>query len=136
MVETRSAFDDPQTYAIVGAGMAVHRELGCGFLEHVYQEAFTIELRQRSIPFAREAPISVKYRGHVLPVLYKLDFMCYGAVAVELKALRAIGTLEEAQLINYLRAAPCTRGLILNFGATSFQHRRLVLALTSDPIRR
>jgi GxxExxY protein len=68
MVETRSTFDDPQTYAIVGAGMAVHRELGCGFLEHVYQEAFTIELRQRSIPFVREAAISVKYRGHVLPV--------------------------------------------------------------------
>jgi GxxExxY protein len=90
MVETRSTFDDPQTYAIVGAGMAVHRELGCGFLEHVYQEAFTIELRHRSIPFVREAAISVKYRGHVLPVLYKLDFMCYGAVAVELKALRAI----------------------------------------------
>ena len=128
-----SEFDDPQTYKIIGAAMAVHRELGCGFLEAVSREALTIELQERGIPFVREARLPVHYRDRLLPLFYTVDFICYDEVLVELKALRAIGPVEEAQLINYLRIARCTRGLVLNFGATSLQHKRLVLNLTNEP---
>jgi GxxExxY protein len=131
-----SDFDDPQTYAIIGAGMAVHRELGCGFLEPVNREAFTIELEQRGIPFVREARLPVRYRNRLLPVFYQVDFICYGEILVELKALHAVGPIETAQLINYLRAAHRSRGLLLNFGAPSFQHRRIVLDLADDPVHR
>lgn len=129
-------FDDPQTYAIIGAAMAVHRELGCGFLEAVSREAFTIELEERGIPFVREARLPVRYRNRVLPLSYLVDFICYGEVVVELKALHAIGPIEVAQLINYLRVARRSRGLLLNFGTTSLQHRRLVLELADDPANR
>jgi GxxExxY protein len=128
-----SEFDDPQTYKIIGAAMAVHLELGCGFLEAVSREALTIELRERGIPFVREARLPVHYRDRLLPLFYTVDFICYDEVLVELKALRAIGPVEEAQLINYLRVARRSRGLVLNFGAASFQHKRLVLNLTNDP---
>jgi GxxExxY protein len=131
-----SDFDDPQTYAIIGAGMAVHRELGCGFLEPVNREAFTIELEQRGIPFVREARLPVHYRNQLLPVFYKVDFICYGEILVELKALHAVGPIETAQLINYLRAAHRSRGLLLNFGAPSFQHKRIVVDLADDPVHR
>jgi GxxExxY protein len=134
----RPDFDDSQTYAIIGAGMAVHRELGCGFLEPVNREAFTIELAHRGIPFVREARLPVRYRNHLLPVFYRVDFICYGEILVELKALPSIGPVEQAQLINYLRAAHRKRGLLLNFGALSFQHKRIVLDLdvSDDPLHR
>ena len=126
-------FDDPQTYAIIGAAMAVHRELGCGFLEAVSHEAFAIELQGRGIPFVREARLPVRYRNRTLPLSYTVDFICYGEILVELKALHAIGPIEVAQVINYLRIARRSRGLLLNFGATSLQHKRLVLDLAIDP---
>ena len=129
----REDFDDPQTYAIIGAAMAVHRALGCGFLEAVSREAFTIELQERGIPFVRETRLPVRYRKYVLPVFYTVDFICYGEVLVELKALHAIGPIEIAQLINYLRVAGRSRGLLLNFGATSLQHKRLVVDVGDDP---
>jgi GxxExxY protein len=132
----RSDFDDPQTYKIIGAAMAVHRELGCGFLEAVSREAFAIELEHQRIPFVREARLEVTYRNHVLPVFYRVDFICYGEILVELKALNTIGPNEVGQLINYLRVAHRTRGLLLNFGAASLQHKRIVLDLTNDPVGR
>ena len=132
----RNDFDDPQTYKIIGAAMAVHRELGCGFLEAVSREAFAIELADRRIPFAREMRLQVRYRNRILPVFYTVDFICFDDVLVELKALNGIGPVEEAQLINYLRVARRSRGLLLNFGATSLQHKRLVVGLTEDPLHR
>ena len=132
----RNDFDDPQTYKIIGAAMAVHRELGCGFLEAVSREAFAIELADRRIPFAREMRLQVRYRNRILPVFYTVDFICFDDVLVELKALNGIGPVEEAQLINYLRVARRSRGLLLNFGATSLQHTRLVVGLTEDPLHR
>jgi GxxExxY protein len=132
----RDDFDDPQTYSIIGAAMAVHRELGCGFLEAVSREALTVELHERGIPFIREARLQVRYRNRILPVFYTVDFICYGEVLVEVKALRAFGPLDEAQLINYLRVAHRSRGLLLNFGAASLQHKRMVLNLADDPLRR
>ena len=127
-------FDDPQTYKIIGAAMTVHRELGCGFLEAVSREAFTIELEEQGVPFIREARLPVRYRDRVLPVSYTVDFVCYGEILVELKALHAIGPIEVAQLINYLRVARRRRGLLLNFGTTSLQHKRIVVDVIDTPV--
>jgi GxxExxY protein len=130
--DMRSDFDDPQTYKIIGAAMAVHRELGCGFLEAVSREALTIELQQRGVPFVREVRLPVRYRNRLLPVFYTVDFVCFDDVLVEVKALHTIGPNEVAQLLNYLRIARRRRGLLLNFGATSLQHQRLVLDVRAD----
>jgi GxxExxY protein len=120
---------DPKTYAIIGAAMEVHKELGHGFLEAVYQEAFACELTLRGIPFLREHPIPVLYKGEQLGTPYRADFLCFNAVIVELKALSALSGVEEAQVIHYLKATGHAKGLLLNFGAPSLQYKRLVFNL-------
>jgi GxxExxY protein len=120
-------FPDQETYKIIGAAMAVHSELGCGFLENVYRTALPIELERLGVPFAREAELKIRYKGRDLLVDYRVDFICFESVVVEVKALNAITTKEAAQLLNYLKASRMRRGLLLNFGATSFQHKRMVL---------
>lgn len=117
---------DPETYRVIGAAMAVHRELGCGFLENVYAAALPIELEQRGIPFESEVTLPVHYKGLRLPVCYRVDLICMRNIVVEIKALSAISDREAAQVINYLKAAKIRRGLLLNFGAVSLQHRRFV----------
>ena len=117
---------DPQTYAIIGAAMSVHSELGYGFLERVYQEALGLELLRRKVPFQAECAIPVYYRGEKLSASYRADFVCFGAVLVELKAISAIGGGEKAQLLHYLKASGIKRGLILNFGTTKLQYIRFV----------
>jgi GxxExxY protein len=116
---------DPETYAIIGAAMMVHRTLGPGFLERVYQEALGIELGSRSIPFVREIEIPIHYRGAPLSVRYRADFMCFGGVLVELKPANRLTGVDDAQVINYLVATKTGRGLLLNFGTTSLQYKRL-----------
>ena len=117
---------DPRTYAIIGAAIEVHRQLGCGFLESVYQEALAIELGLRKIPFRREVRLPVAYKGQALATSFCADFICFDSLVVELKALAHMSGSEEAQLINYLKATQHKVGLLLNFGARSLEHRRFV----------
>lgn len=123
----RQPFPDPQTYKIIGAAIAVHTELGCGFLEAVYRFALPIEFERLGVPFAIEPTLPISYKGRELPLHYRADFICFEDVIVEVKALDAITGREEAQLLNYLKASRIRRGLLLNFGSTSLQHKRMVL---------
>jgi len=118
---------DSETYAIIGAAMEVHRTLGQGFLENVYQEALAIELARQDIPFVREVALPISYKGTRLPCAYRVDFLCYDNLLIELKALASLGANEEAQIINYLRASQHKKALLLKFGAYSLQHKRFVL---------
>ena len=95
--------NDPRTYAIIGAAMEVHKHLGCGFLEAVYQEAMELEMIERSIPFESQVQLPIHYKGRLLQTFYRADVIGYGSVIVELKALGQIGGIEEAQIINYLK---------------------------------
>ena len=117
---------DPRTFAVIGAAMEVHRVLGCGFLEAVYQEALALEMQTRAIPHRREVELPVFYKGQRLMTQYKADFIAYDDVIVELKALAKLSGMEEAQIINYLKSSGRKVGLLINFGAPSLEYRRFV----------
>ncbi len=117
---------DPDTYAIIGAAMEVHRVLGCGFAESAYQEALALELQHRNIPFRREVALEIEYKGPKLNTAYRADFICFDRVIVELKALARMGPIEDAQLMNYLKVTGMPVGLLVNFGARSLESKRMV----------
>jgi GxxExxY protein len=119
---------DPRTYAIIGAAMEVHIILGCGFLEAVYQDALAIEFERRAIPFRREASFRITYKNQLLSAAYKADFLCFGTIIAETKALARLSPTEEAQIINYLKASDGELGLLFNFGASRLEHRRFILS--------
>ncbi|MEA3136276.1 MAG: hypothetical protein QOC71_557, partial [Thermoplasmata archaeon] len=109
-----------------GAAMAVHRKLGYGFLEAVYQEALAVRFELDGIPFQREMPFEIEFEGRRLATRYRADFVCYGEVLVELKAQVGVGLPESSQVVNYLRASGLDVGLLVNFGLPSLEHRRYV----------
>lgn len=123
---------DPKTYKIIGAAMEVHKNLGSGFFEAVYQEALAIEMEERRIPFQSEVEISVFYKEYELKQFYRADFICYDSVIVELKAIKKLTEIEEAQLLNYMKAADIEIGLLLNFGSTSLEYKRFINTRKSD----
>jgi GxxExxY protein len=94
---------DAATYDIIGAALEVHCSLGPGFLEAVYQEALSVELSERGIPFADQAEVPVIYKGKRLKTCYRADFVCQDSIIVELKAISKLGDNETAQVLNYLR---------------------------------
>lgn len=115
-----------ETYKIIGAAMEVHRVLGSGFLEAVYQEAFEIELVKQDIPFQREKKLNIFYKDVKLQKEYYADFYCYDGIIVELKAQKELNGVHEAQLLNYMTATDTKVGLLINFGQTSLEYKRMV----------
>ena len=124
MEETES---DEESYKVIGAAMKVHSELGCGFLEAVYQEALEIEFQNQSIPYKREKALPVYYRGKELQTYYRADFVCYDNIIVELKAIKTLSDVEKAQVLNYLKASKLKKALLINFGDTHLVFKRFVL---------
>ena len=105
--------------------MDVHRELGHGFLEIVYQTAMALEFTERGIAFQAEVPLPIRYKSKLLTCSYRADFICFESVLVETKAISQLTGADRAQVINALKATGLTRGLLINFGAASLHYERL-----------
>ncbi|MDR0247890.1 MAG: GxxExxY protein [Burkholderiales bacterium] len=112
----RILFKD-ECYRIQGAIFGVYREMGCGFLEVVYQEYLEKELSAREIPFVSQSELLLHYKGESLRQIYKPDFICFDKIILELKAIKEIASEHKAQVINYLKASHMRLGLLVNFGA-------------------
>ncbi|MFI5399786.1 MAG: GxxExxY protein [SAR324 cluster bacterium] len=106
-----------ESYAIQGAIFAVYREMGSGFLESVYQECMERELTTRGIPFEAQKELQLLYKGKALRERFKPDLICHGKIIVELKAVKALAPEYAAQVLNYLKSAGLTLGLLVNFGS-------------------
>jgi len=107
--------------------MEVHKSLGAGFLEAVYQEALTLEFIEANIPFIREKVLDVRYKGQLLEKKYVADFLCFDEVIVELKAMDGLNPDHLSQVLNYLKACDKKIGLLINFGTRSLQYKRIIL---------
>ncbi|MBI1338572.1 MAG: GxxExxY protein [Phycisphaera sp.] len=123
---------DERTYAIIGAAMEVHRELGPGFLDLVYHEALAIEFEERGIPYVHESSLEIRYKGRRLNQTYRADFVCFGSVLVEIKVVPKLTGLESAQLLNYLKASSIQTGLLLTFNNDSLQYDRFILSISAS----
>lgn len=118
---------EEETYRILGACFEVYREKGCGFLEAVYQECLEIEFGLQEIPYRPQVELALAYKGHTLKQKYIPDFICYGKVVVELKAVTALSDENRAQLHNYLKATGYRVGLLVNFGHhPKVEHERII----------
>ena len=113
------------TRTIIGAAVEVHKILGTGFLESVYDEALAIEFDLRQIPHERQKPIEVFYKNR-LAKQFVCDFVAYDKIIVEFKAMKEITDIESAQVLNYLKATGLNLGLLLNFGSSSLEIKRLI----------
>jgi GxxExxY protein len=105
-----------ESYAIMGACFEVYKELGSGFVEPVYQECLEIEFAQRGIPFIAQEELAIKYKSYPLKAKFKPDFRCYEKIILEIKAVSSLIDEHRAQVHNYLNAAGCRLGLLVNFG--------------------
>jgi len=116
-----------ETYEIIGACFEVHKILGCGFLEAVYQEALEIEFKRRGIPCEPEKELPINFKGVELKKKYYPDFVCYSEIIVEIKALSQLREEHIAQVLNYLKATKFELGFIFNFGERSLKYKRVIL---------
>jgi GxxExxY protein len=105
-----------ECYAIQGAIFEVYRQIGCGFLEAVYQECLIREFDLRQIPYVVKPTVQIEYKGVSLEQIYQPDIICYGLVLIELKAVRKFANEHRAQVLNYLKATKLRLGLLVNFG--------------------
>ncbi|MDQ1772715.1 GxxExxY protein [Labilibaculum sp. A4] len=113
-------------YAIVGACMNVHSQLGSGFLESVYAEALGKEFKKRNIPFVKEKKLELYYDGEKMNKYFKADFICFDSIIVELKSKSCLLKIDEQQTVNYLKATNYQLGLLVNFGEKSLRYKRFV----------
>jgi GxxExxY protein len=114
------------TDRIIGAAIEVHRELRSGFLEKVYENALSLELRSRGLQFAPQQPLPVKYKGQLVGT-YVADLVVEGVVLCEIKAMEALSPIHDQQVLHYLKATGIKLGLLLNFGASKLQIKRLIV---------
>lgn len=115
-----------QSYSIIGAAMEVHKQLGCGFVEKVYQDALEIELSLRNIPYKREKHLPVFYKGVQIKHDYFADFICFDSIVVECKAVSEILDIHKSQTLNYMKINNYKLGIILNFSKKSLDYCRVV----------
>jgi GxxExxY protein len=115
-----------ESYAIIGACMKVHRALGPGFLEAVYEEVVEKEFIVQNIPYKRQVKLDLYYEGVQLSKHYRADFVCYDSIIVELKAVAQIPSVFYAQLQNYLKCTNMELGLLINFGTPSLTYKRIL----------
>ncbi|AVR45268.1 GxxExxY protein [Christiangramia fulva] len=117
---------EQETYKIIGACMKVHKNLGSGFLESVYQEVLEKEFTKEEIPFQKEIKLNLFYEGEKLDKYFKADFLCYDKIIVELKSVAFLSKNLESQVINYLKATNKEVGLLINFGEKSLKWKRFI----------
>lgn len=116
-----------ESYRIMGACFEVHNRMGCGFLEDVYQECLAIEFEYQRIPFVAKPRQSLAYRGRLLEKTYVPDFLCYGSIIVEIKAVECLTSKFRAQVLNYLNATNFHLGLLVNFASDpKLEHERII----------
>lgn len=118
---------EKECYKIIGAAQEVHKELGSGFLEVVYQDALEIELEERKVSFKRECPLDIFYKKSKLPRTYYADFVCYEKIIIETKAVKAFCDEHYAQVLHYLKATQFRLALLINFGEPSLKVKRIIL---------
>jgi GxxExxY protein len=117
---------EEETFKIIGACMTVHKHLGNGFLESVYQEALEKELTKSEIPFERQKKLAVYYDGLKLNKYFVADFVCYDKIILEIKAVSFLAQSLKQQVINYLKSTDLEIGLLINFGEKSLTWKRFI----------
>ena len=117
-----------ESYAIMGACFEVYKNMGCGFLESVYQECLEIELSQREIPFESQKRLQLEYKGNILNQCYMPDFLCNDKIILEIKAVSKLINEHRSQVLNYLNATNMRLGILVNFGhSPKVEYERIVL---------
>lgn len=112
---------EKESYNIIGAALAVHDFFGCGFAEKVYQDALEVEFKKLCIPYVRETPFRLNYKGTMLKTEFIPDFVCYNKIVVELKAVKEVDDIFRSQAINYGRVGGFKLSILLNFGQNSLE---------------
>ncbi len=107
---------EDETYRIRGAVFEVYREMGCGFLEAVYQECLTLEFARQGVPFVAQKALALHYKGEKLSQTFIPDFVCFESIVVEIKAVNKLTNDQRAQVHNYLKSTGLQLGLLVNFG--------------------
>lgn len=114
-----------ESFRIIGAAMEVHKVLGCGFVEVVYQEALEEEFKKRNIPYEREKELKINYKDKLLSKTFRADFICYDNIILELKAVHEFTDDHYAQIYSYLKASNMPLGILINFGKANLDYYRL-----------